>query len=72
MITLPGVLMICAWKQTGIGRTVKPYGPMLSPALREPCRPLQSGEDFVEQGRLDEAIRQYREALQIKPDDAQA
>jgi tetratricopeptide (TPR) repeat protein len=73
MITLPGVLMICAWKQTGHWQDSEAlWTHALACTTGNHVAHYNLGEDFVEQGRLDEAIRQYREALQIKPDDAQA
>ncbi|MGP8200848.1 MAG: tetratricopeptide repeat protein [Limisphaerales bacterium] len=73
MITVLGVLMVCAWKQTVHWQDSEAlWTHTLACTTGNHVAHYNLGDDLVQQGRLDEAISQYQEALQIKPDHAEA
>ena len=63
------VLMGCAWRQTSFGAATRPSG--LTPwlVLRKTSWPTSNfAMALLTRGRIDEAIAQYRRAVEIRPD----
>jgi tetratricopeptide (TPR) repeat protein len=73
MIGVVGVLMVCAWKQTAYwkdGETL--WNHTLGCTTGNYVARLNLGTALLQKGRMDEAITQFQQALQIKPDYADA
>ncbi len=73
MTGVVGVLMVCAWNQTAYwknGETL--WSHALFCTTRNDLAHFNLGNTFRRDGRLDEAISQYQEALQIKPDSVES
>lgn len=72
MAGVVGVLMVCAWKQTGYWRnseTLWRHALAVTGDNNLAC--VNLGHELYTQGRLDETIALYRKALQIEPNNAE-
>jgi tetratricopeptide (TPR) repeat protein len=73
MTAVLGVLIICAWQQTGYWQDSETlWTHTLACTTDNYMAHYNLGDDFLEEQRLDEAITHYQKALQIKPDHAEA
>jgi tetratricopeptide (TPR) repeat protein len=73
MTAVLGVLIICAWKQTGYWQDSETlWTHTLACTTGNSMAHYNLGSAFLQAGRLDEAITHYQSTLQIKPDHAEA
>jgi tetratricopeptide (TPR) repeat protein len=73
MASIVGALMFCAWKQTTHWKNNKTlWTHALNCTTRNYVAHFNLGNALRQEGKLDEAMSQYRSALQIRPDYPQA
>ena len=73
MVAVIGALMVCAWKQTAYWKSSETlWTHTLARTTGNYVAHYNYGFDFFEKGRVDEAITQYQNALQIRPGYVQA
>jgi protein O-mannosyl-transferase len=66
-------LMVCAWKQAAVWRDSETlWTHALACITGNYMANYNLGDDYLEEGKLDEAITNYQATLQIKPDHAEA